>query len=346
MIRCCGIFACCCLLLAGQALAGAIDRSPLPKPRPGGGGTVAAVAAAVPERPGQRAGIPLGSAAEAGSVAVTEPEASGPPTRSPLPKPRPGTDGDLAAGAAAAAAAAAPALALASTSAPALALASTAAAAIAPLQPGTEGAASPVPKPRRGLFSLLTASASRTQPDPGVIAGRAGSVCGIPGIKGRALPPIAARIKGCGVEAPVEVTSVDGIALSPAATLDCTTAQALNTWVQTAAKPAFDAKGGGLEALRVAASYICRTRNNVPGARISEHGRGRAIDISGFILTSGAEVTVASDYRRGSYSRPLQAVHKAACGPFGTTLGPGSDGAHEDHLHLDTARYNSGGYCR
>ena len=229
---------------------------------------------------------------------------------------------------------------------PALALASTSAAAIAPVQPSAGAAASPVPKPRRGLFSLLTVSASRTQPDPGAITGRAGSVCGIPGIKGKALPPIAARIRGCGVAEPVEVTSVDGIALTPAATLDCTTAEALNAWVRTAAKPAFDGKGGGLQALRVAASYICRTRNNVAGAPISEHGRGKAIDISGFILASGAEVTIANDYRRGSYSRPLQAAHKTACGPFGTTLGPGSDGRHEDHLHMDTARSGSAGYCR
>lgn len=333
-------FACCILLLAGQGLAGALDQSPLPKPRPGGNGTVAAV----PAVPGQGAAISLGTVAGAAeavtaaetTVAAADPAPLGPPTRSPLPKPRPGTAVDLAAGAARAAAAAAPALAMASTSA----------AAIAPVQPDAGGAASPVPKQRKGLFGFLTASASRTQPDPGAIVGRAGSVCGIPGIKGRALPPIAARVKGCGLEDPVEVTSVDGIALTPAATVDCSTAAALNTWVHAAAKPAFDGAGGGLEALRVAASYICRSRNNVPGARISEHGRGKAIDISGFILASGAEITVAQDYRRGSYSRPLKAVHKAACGPFGTTLGPGSDGRHEDHLHMDTARYNSGGYCR
>lgn len=328
-------FVCCLVLMAGHGLAGAMDQSPLPKPRPGGNGTVAAAA---PGLPGQGAAIPLGPVAPGvkTTTAAAAPAPSGPMVRSPLPKPRPDTHSDLAAGAAAAAAAATPALAMASTSA----------AAIAPVEPAAMGATSPVPKQRKGLFGFLTASATRTQPDPGAIVGRAGSVCGIPGIKGKALPPIAARINGCGLQDPVEVTSVDGIALTPAATLDCTTAAALNTWVHSAAKPAFDGTGGGLEALRVAASYICRTRNNVPGARISEHGRGKAIDISGFILASGAEVTVAHDYRRGSYSRPLKAVHKAACGPFGTTLGPGSDGMHEDHLHLDTARYNTGGYCR
>lgn len=314
--------------------AEAPDRSPLPKPRPAVG------AAAEPALPGQGAAISLGTPparpAAAVVAAAADPAAEWPPTRSPLPRPRPDQVPDLVAGAAAAAAAATPALALASTSA----------AAIAPVVPPGDLEASPVPKQRKGLFAFLKAGATRTQPDPGAITGRAGSVCGIPGVKGRALPPISSRVKGCGIADPVEVTSVDGIALVPAATLDCSAAEALNRWVNTAAKPSLAGKGGGLEALRVAASYNCRTRNNVPGAPISEHGRGKAIDISGFILASETELTLSRDFRRGSYSGALKAIHKAACGLFGTTLGPGSDGRHEDHLHMDTARYTSGGYCR
>jgi len=313
-------------ILSGPVWAEAPVQSPVPVKRP-----MVEIATILP---GQGAAISLGDPAEvaAGGGVAT---AQGPLTQSPLPRARPVVAGDLAAGAATAAAAAAPALALASTSA----------AAIAPVAEGA--ASSPVPKQRKGLFGFLTAAAAtRTQPDPGPIVGRAGSVCGVAAIRGKALPPIAARARGCGLAKPVEVTAVDGVALTPAATMDCPTAKALNGWVQSAAKPAFAGKGGGLEALRVAASYICRTRNNVPGARISEHGRGKAIDISAFILASGAEVTVAHDYRRGGYSGVLKAVHKAACGPFGTTLGPGSDGMHEDHIHLDTASYRSGNYCR
>jgi hypothetical protein len=39
-------------------------------------------------------------------------------------------------------------------------------------------------------------------------------------------------------------------------------------------------------------------------------------------------------------------MHKAACGPFGTVLGPNSNRFHQDHFHFDTARYRSGSYCR
>ena len=43
----------------------------------------------------------------------------------------------------------------------------------------------------------------------------------------------------------------------------------------------------------------------------------------------------------------LRNLHRAACGPFGTVLGPNANAAHRDHYHFDTARYRSGtAYCR
>ena len=166
-----------------------------------------------------------------------------------------------------------------------------------------------------------------------------GSVCGDPAIKGAKLARVTSKVKGCGVDDPVQVTSVDGIRLSQPATLDCATAVALKSWVQKAMRPAF----GNREVveLRIAAHYICRPRNNIKGNKISEHGRGKAIDISGFIFADGKEWTVARDY-----NKQIRKAHKNACGIFGTTLGPGSDGYHEDHLHFDTASYRSGSYCR
>lgn len=171
-------------------------------------------------------------------------------------------------------------------------------------------------------------------------ASKKGSVCSDPAIKGEKLAPITSKVKGCGVEAPVRVTSVDGIRLSQPATINCETAQALKTWVVKAMRPAFGKKREVVE-LRIAAHYICRPRNNKKGAKVSEHGRGRALDIAGFVFSDGSEWTIARDY-----NAQIRKAHKGACGIFGTTLGPGSDGYHEDHLHFDTAHYNSGSYCR
>jgi hypothetical protein len=169
-------------------------------------------------------------------------------------------------------------------------------------------------------------------------ASKAGSVCGVPAIKGEEIARIGSKVSGCGVEDPVRVTSIAGVRLSQAATVDCSIAKALNSWVDEVAQPAFDGK---LVELQVAAHYICRSRNNVKGAKISEHGKGKAIDISAFILSNGKVLTVAQNY-----NKLLRRIYKAGCGYFKTTLGPGSDGYHEDHFHFDTSARKGGAYCR
>ena len=42
----------------------------------------------------------------------------------------------------------------------------------------------------------------------------------------------------------------------------------------------------------------------------------------------------------------LQRMHRGACGPFGTVLGPDADRYHKGHFHFDTARRRSGPICR
>lgn len=165
-------------------------------------------------------------------------------------------------------------------------------------------------------------------------------VCGDPAIAGEAIGAVTSETAGCGVSEAVRVSAVSGVALSQSAVMDCETALALKTWVNEGVQPAFK---GRVARLRVAAHYVCRTRNHKKGAKISEHGKGRAIDISGLWLNDGTELSVLRDYRD---SAGLKAAHKAACGPFGTVLGPGSDPYHNDHFHMDTARYRGGPYCK
>lgn len=174
---------------------------------------------------------------------------------------------------------------------------------------------------------------------------RKGSVCGDIDIQGKAMGAVPGRINACGIKDAVQITSISGVALSRPSTMDCGTAQALNKWVKKTVKPTFKRRGPVVE-LQVAAHYACRTRNNQKGARVSEHGKGRAIDISGFKMANGEVVTVLSGWRKNPSQKQLQKVWRGACGPFGTVLGPNSDRYHRDHFHLDTARYRSGPYCR
>ncbi|WP_299563601.1 extensin family protein [uncultured Sulfitobacter sp.] len=174
----------------------------------------------------------------------------------------------------------------------------------------------------------------------------AGAVCGDIAIQGRAIGSVSGSAGGCGVDNAVQISSVSGVSLSARSTMDCGTARALKSWVDKSAKPALSKKGGGLRELKVAAHYACRRRNNAKTGKISEHGKGRAIDISGFQLADGSEITVLHGWNKRGMKKPLQRMHKEACGPFGTVLGPRANRHHLDHFHFDTARYRSGTYCR
>jgi hypothetical protein len=78
--------------------------------------------------------------------------------------------------------------------------------------------------------------------------------------------------------------------------------------------------------------------NRVVGAKLSEHGKANALDIRSFKLADGRTVrptnpAVARDFR--------EQMRTTACARFMTVLGPGSDGYHEEHIHVDLAERHS-----
>lgn len=203
----------------------------------------------------------------------------------------------------------------------------------------------PEARPDRRAPRIETAAVVRTQPVPQPDSG-AGRICGDKAIRGYKVERVRGEEAGCGIRKPVKVTSIDGVALSTPATLDCDTAQALKTWVREGVKPAVGRLGGGVASLRVVASYSCRSRNSQPGAKLSEHAKGKAVDVAAVTLNNGVSISVLKGWRDPVQGKLLRRMHKAACGPFGTVLGPDADRYHQDHLHLDIARHRSGSYCR
>jgi hypothetical protein len=124
------------------------------------------------------------------------------------------------------------------------------------------------------------------------------------------------------------------IAISPPATLRCETAEAIVAWVRQDLATGVASLGSGLAAIENFDSFDCRGQNRIEGARLSEHGRANALDIRAFRLKNGrtvqpTDVAVAKDFRL--------AMKTSACARFTTVLGPGSDGYHEDHIHVDLA---------
>lgn len=193
---------------------------------------------------------------------------------------------------------------------------------------------------------VQTASLAPVKTPQAVPTSKKGSICGNPNIRGQNLSAIPGKLNGCGVKNPVSVTAVAGVPLSKAATMDCTTAKALNTWVEKGAKPSVGRLGGGIAKINVISGYSCRTRNSQRGAKISEHGKGKAVDISGVTLANGVFVSVLKGWNTKAQGKILRKMHKSACGPFGTVLGPSANKYHRDHFHFDTASYRSGAYCK
>ena len=173
-----------------------------------------------------------------------------------------------------------------------------------------------------------------------------GAVCGDWTIQGTPRKPFTGKYRGCGIANPVQVRKVSDIFLSQLALMDCETAVTFKTWLENTAKPAFADQGGGLKGLRLAGHYSCKTQNNRPRARLSEHARGRAIDISAFVLHDGTIITVGGGWNDENSREVMRELHSGACGLFGTVLGPDADRFHKGHFHFDTARRHSGAVCR
>lgn len=138
------------------------------------------------------------------------------------------------------------------------------------------------------------------------------------------------------------------VALQPAATLRCPMIPAVDRWVRDVVDPAARRYlGRGVTGIKVIASYSCRTRNGIRGARLSEHGRANAVDVSAFQLAGGGTVKVKTGWHAwGGERRFLRAVHRGGCRIFTTVLGPDADRYHHDHFHLDLARHGRKGTYR
>jgi hypothetical protein len=141
----------------------------------------------------------------------------------------------------------------------------------------------------------------------------------------------------CGDEAPVRLTSIrlrDGssVELQPAAVARCEMALAFARWVRDDLAPAATVHEGKLQRLEIAASYSCRPRNNIKGARMSEHGLANAIDVGAVVLSKSGRIGISDPVRPAIL---FSEMRRSACARFMTVLGPGADAAHEHHLHVD-----------
>lgn len=134
------------------------------------------------------------------------------------------------------------------------------------------------------------------------------------------------------------------VSINPPLTLRCSMAGAFAHFVRDELTTILKAGGRTLRSIDGTGSYECRGRNRIVGAKVSEHGKGNAIDIHSVSFTDGTSL-YPTDLLANKDLR--ETLKTAACGKFATVLGPGSDGYHEEHVHVDLAeRRNNFKMCQ
>ena len=160
----------------------------------------------------------------------------------------------------------------------------------------------------------------------------------------RAVPDRATE-DGCGLSNAIEV-SRSSVRLSGSFTATCSLTVAWALFEQHVLLPAAR-EHLGQEVVRVThfGTYACRNINHRAGGRRSEHATANAIDIAGFVLADGQQITVKGDWSGGDERREafLRALRGGACRFFDVVLSPDYNEAHHNHFHFDMGSYRT---CR
>jgi hypothetical protein len=148
--------------------------------------------------------------------------------------------------------------------------------------------------------------------------------------------------RSCAAKDVVILSELPGpVAVSPPSPMVCPVAEALAGWSAEAILPkAEEHLQERPGKLKIGTSYECRNQRS--GGKLSEHAFGNAVDLMGFEFGKRAAIPVAA-HPSGSAEQKFQdEIRRAACQFFTTVLGPGSDAAHADHLHLDLRARKAG----
>jgi hypothetical protein len=144
--------------------------------------------------------------------------------------------------------------------------------------------------------------------------------------------------EGCGWTNAVRMSSAGGVRAG-FDKVTCEAASALALWLaHDLQQVAQDILGQRVTAVQSYGSYSCR---NIIGAKFwknrrSEHASANAIDIGGFTLANGRQISVRGQWRgNGPEARFLRAAHASACRYFRVVLGPDYNAEHHDHFHFD-----------
>jgi hypothetical protein len=196
----------------------------------------------------------------------------------------------------------------------------------------------PPPRPDRAVSPAVEAGEDTTRtPAASQASGEGAETCAQRltrlGVTFEARPPV--RDNACAVEDPVLVSALpDGLAVAPASLMTCPLAEGLVRWAREVVAAESDRHLRSKPTkIRIGTSYQCRDQRS--GGKLSEHAFGNGVDVMGLEFDKRGPLTIGS-HAEGSPEAAFQdGIRKGACPVFTTVLGPGSDAAHGDHLHVD-----------
>ncbi|HMQ39861.1 MAG TPA: extensin family protein [Paracoccus sp. (in: a-proteobacteria)] len=167
------------------------------------------------------------------------------------------------------------------------------------------------------------------------------------GVRYTRLDPLTSpEDRDCGIARPLNVTALQpGVGIAGGATMRCATVRQLALWLRDEAVPVVRHLPGApaITGIVPGSTYQCRARVGDGGEKLSEHALGNAFDIAALKLSDGSELTISPRNGSGDMREAVQkAMRHGACLYFTTVLGPGSDAAHDDHLHFDIAARRGG----
>ncbi|WP_245948705.1 extensin family protein [Paracoccus lutimaris] len=145
--------------------------------------------------------------------------------------------------------------------------------------------------------------------------------------------------RDCGIARPILLRRpLPGIEIPGGAVMRCDTARHLAYWLRDFVRPAAALLPGQprLVALEPGTTYQCRATVGTGGENLSEHAFGNAFDIAAFRFSDATRIQITPRQDSGDMIEAFQrAVRGTACLHFTTVLGPGTNAAHDNHLHLD-----------
>jgi hypothetical protein len=148
--------------------------------------------------------------------------------------------------------------------------------------------------------------------------------------------PSFSNDRGCGYEDAVRLQE-SGVSYGSNILLRCPAMLGLLLWERHVLMSEAEAQlGKKLGAVRHLGTYACRRIGGARGGSLSQHALANAIDIAGFTLEGGENISLLRDWKdEGGKGRFLRNVRDGACRIFGVTLSPDFNAAHANHFHLD-----------